>query len=114
MNRKLYVVLAQADLAVAIAGVLTIGAHAEEAPKDEPAAVPAAAQEEEPKPNTSDIFQEWLENNRELGKGNSECLMCAGFGGGFLCGIGCDATALTRYKPDGSTNAVCGRCVNGE
>ena len=113
-NRKLYTVLAQVALVVAIAGVLAISGHAEEAPKDEPAAVPAAAQEEEPKPDTSDIFQEWLDNNHELGKGDSECLMCVGFGGGFRCGIGCDATGLTIHKPDGSTNAVCGRCVNGE
>ena len=24
--------------------------------------------------------------------------MCVGFGGGYLCGIGCDATGLTIYK----------------
>ena len=114
MNRKLYTVLAQAALAVAIVGVLAIGVHAEETPKDEPAAVQTAAQDEAPKPDTSDIFQEWLDNNHELGKGDTECLMCVGFGGGFRCGIGCDATGLTIHKPDGSTNAVCGRCVKGE
>ena len=113
MNRKLYTVLVQVALAVAIAGALAIGGHAEEAPKDEPAAVPAATQGEEQKPDTSDIFQEWLDNNHELGQGDTECLMCVGFGGGFLCGIGCDATGLTIHKPDGSTNAVCGRCVKG-
>ena len=91
-----------------------IGVHAEEAPKEEPAAVQTAAQDEAPKPDTSDIFQEWLDNNHELGKGDTECLMCVGFGGGFRCGIGCDATGLTIHKPDGSTNAVCGRCVKGE
>lgn len=114
MKRKLYAVLARAILAVAIAGAVAIGAYAEEEPKDAPAAVSTATQEEGPKPDTSDIFQEWLDNNHELGKGDSECLMCVGFGGGYLCGIGCDATGLTIYKPDGSTNAVCGRCVNGE
>ena len=114
MNKKLYTVLVQVALAVAIAGVLAISGHAEEAPKDEPAAVQAAAQEEEAKPDTSDIFQEWLDNNHELGKGDTECLLCVGFGGGFRCGIGCDATGLTIHKPDGSTNAVCGRCVKGE
>ena len=65
------------------------------------------------KPDTSEIFQEWLDNNHELGN-VEECLMCVGFGGGYLCGIGCDATGLTIYKTDGSTNAVCGRCVKGE
>lgn len=114
MKTKLYTVLAQAVLVVTIAGALAIGIHAEEGPKDESAAVPAATQEGDPKPDTSDIFQEWLDNNHELGKGDSECLMCVGFGGGYLCGIGCDATGLTIYKPDGSTNAVCGRCVKGE
>lgn len=114
MKGKLYTVLAQAALAVAIVGVLALGVHAEEAPKEEPAAVQAAAQDETPKPDTSDIFQEWLDNNHELGKGDTECLMCVGFGGGFRCGIGCDATGLTIHKPDGSTNAVCGRCVKGE
>ena len=114
MKTRLYTVLVQAALAFVMAGALAINAYAEEASRDEPAAVPATAQEGEQKPDTSDIFQEWLDNNHELGKGDSECLMCVGFGGGFLCGIGCDATGLTIYKPDGSTNAVCGRCVNGE
>ena len=113
MKRILYTVLTQAALAFVIACALGIGVYAEEGPKDEPAAAPAATQEEEPKPDTSDIFQEWLDNNHELGN-VTECLMCVGFGGGFRCGIGCDATGLTIYKPDGSTNAVCGRCVKGE
>ena len=113
MQARLYTVLAQVALTAVILGAMVIGVHAEEAPKDEPAAVQAASQEEEQKPDTSDIFQEWLDNNHELGN-VTECLMCVGFGGGFLCGIGCDATGLTIYKPDGSTNAVCGRCVKGE
>ena len=113
MKAKLYTVLAQAALGAAIIGAMVIGVQAEDEPKNEPAAVQTANQEEAQKPDTSDIFQEWLDNNHELGN-VTECLMCVGFGGGFLCGIGCDATGLTIYKPDGSTNAVCGRCVKGE
>ena len=114
MQAKLYTVLAQAALAAALIGAMVIGVHAEDTPKEEPTAVQAASQEEEEqKPDTSEIFQEWLDNNHELGN-VTECLMCVGFGGGYLCGIGCDATGLTIYKPDGSTNAVCGRCVKGE
>ena len=113
MTAKLYTILAQAALALAIAGAMVLGVQAEDAPQEQPGAVQAASQEDEQKPDTSDIFQEWLDNNHELGN-TTECLMCVGFGGGYLCGIGCDATGLTIYKPDGSTNAVCGRCVKGE
>ena len=113
MKAKLYTVLKQAAFAAAVIAVMVTGVHAEDEPKNEPAAVQAATQDEEQKPDTSEIVQEWLDNNHELGN-VTECLMCVGFGGGYLCGIGCDATGLTIYKPDGSTNAVCGRCVKGE
>ncbi len=74
----------------------------------EEAAVPGALGEAH-----ENIFFEWLESQHELGKGDSECVMCAGFGGAVVCGMSCDATGLTIRKPDGSINRWCGRCDSG-
>ena len=56
----------------------------------------------------------WAEARRtRAGEGDTECVMCAGFGGGVICGISCDATGLTIRKSDGSSNRWCGRCDSG-
>jgi hypothetical protein len=60
------------------------------------------------------IVQEWLDSRPELEKEETACVMCAGFGGAIVCGLGCDATGLTIRKADGSENPWCGRCVQGE
>ncbi len=73
--------------------------------------VPAASAESDGE--HENIFYEWLESQHELGKGDTECVMCAGFGGAVVCGMSCDATGLTIRKPDGSINRWCGRCDSG-
>ena len=75
---------------------------------------PAASEETAaPDGEHENIFYEWLESQHELGKGDSECVMCAGFGGAVVCGMSCDATGLTIRKSDGSINRWCGRCDSG-
>ena len=65
------------------------------------------------KPEGYNVYLDWLESNHELGMADSECVMCAGFGGGFKCGLSCDATGLSIVKPDGSRHHICGVCDKG-
>ena len=65
------------------------------------------------KPEGYNVYLDWLESNHESGMADSECVMCAGFGGGFKCGLSCDATGLSIVKPDGSRHHICGVCDKG-
>ena len=131
MNRLAVPIVLGLALAIALSGALSpvladpepAAAPPEEAvlpavaaPADE-AVVPAAPPEESasaaPGEEHENIFYEWLESQHELGKGDTECVMCAGFGGAVVCGMSCDATGLTIRKPDGSINRWCGRCDSG-
>ncbi len=106
MNQLAVPIVLGLALAIALSPVL-----AEPEPVASPAAeavVPAAPDEVH-----DNIFFEWLESQHELGKGDTECVMCAGFGGAVVCGMSCDATGLTIRKPDGSINRWCGRCDSG-
>ena len=64
-------------------------------------------------PEGYNVYLDWLESNHELGMGDTECAMCAGFGGGFKCGLTCDATGLSIIKPDGFKHHICGVCDKG-
>ncbi len=101
-------VLADPEPAAALAEETAAATPAEETVV--PAAPAASAAPDEEHEN---IFYEWLESQHELGKGDTECVMCAGFGGAVVCGMSCDATGLTIRKPDGSINRWCGRCDSG-
>jgi len=82
----------------------------------EPAQAPteAGAAPEPVAAGEKNIVREWLESRPELEKDETACVMCAGFGGAVVCGLGCDATGLTIRKPNGYENSWCGRCTKGE
>lgn len=103
-------VLADPESPAAPAEETAAAAPAEETAAATPPEESASAAPDEEHEN---IFYEWLESQHELGKGDTECVMCAGFGGAVVCGMSCDATGLTIRKPDGSINRWCGRCDSG-
>ncbi len=103
-------------LAIALSGALSPVLADPEPPAAPPEETAVAAPVEEtaaPDGEHENIFYEWLESQHEMGKGDTECVMCAGFGGAVVCGMSCDATGLTIRKPDGSINRWCGRCDSG-
>ena len=65
------------------------------------------------KPEGYNVYLDWLESNHASGMADSECVMCAGFGGGFKCGLSCDAPGLGIIKPDGSGPHIGGLCDKG-
>jgi len=115
MNRLAVPIVLGLALCFALSAVLADPEPAAAPPEE--AVLPAAPPEESasaaPGEEHENIFYEWLESQHELGKGDTECVMCAGFGGAVVCGMSCDATGLTIRKPDGSINRWCGRCDSG-
>ena len=105
-----------AILAVAIGVAVPSGAvwaASDETGEPEGVAATGEAPADVPSAQPKNVYLDWLESNHVLGMGDTECHMCAGFGGGFLCGLGCDATGLTIIKQDGYVHPICGTCNAG-